>query len=81
MRIGFENTANDHILDLINLYSIDLLSLHGRTVKEMYHSSVHYDLIAHTVQRVNCPVLANGNVTSACTTAAAVLDTTGAAGS
>lgn len=80
MRIGFENTANfDRILDLINLYDIDLLSLHGRTVKEMYHSSVHYDLIAHAVQRVNCPVLANGNVTSA-TTAAAVLDTTGAAG-
>lgn len=80
MRIGFENTANfDRILDLINLYNIDLLSLHGRTVKEMYHSSVHYDLIAHAVERVNCPVLANGNVTSA-TSAAAVLNTTGAAG-
>jgi len=47
---GFENTANfNRILDLINLYDIDLLSLHGRTVKEMYHSSVHYDLIAHAV--------------------------------
>ncbi len=80
MRIGFENTAHfDRILDLINLYNIDLLSLHGRTVKEMYHSSVHYDLIAEAVQRVNCPVLANGNVTSA-TSAAAVLDSTGAAG-
>ena len=80
MRIGFENTANfDRILDLINLYDIDLLSLHGRTVKEMYHAAVHYDLIAYAVQRVNCPVLANGNVTSA-TSAAAVLDTTGAAG-
>lgn len=80
MRIGFEDTANfDHILDLINLYDIDLLSLHGRTVKEMYHSPVHYDLIAHAVQRVNCPVLANGNVTSA-TSAAAILKTTGAAG-
>lgn len=80
MRIGFENTANfDRILELINLYNIDLLSLHGRTVKEMYHSSVHYDLIAHAVQQVNCPVLANGNVTSA-TSAAAVLHTTGAAG-
>jgi len=80
MRIGFENTANfDRILDLINLHNIDLLSLHGRTVKEMYHSPVHYDLIAYAVQRVNCPVLANGNVTSAAS-AAAVLDTTGAAG-
>ena len=80
MRIGFEDTANfDRILDLINLHKIDLLSLHGRTVKEMYYGNVHYDLIAHAVQRVNCPVLANGNVTSAAT-AAAVLETTGAAG-
>jgi tRNA-dihydrouridine synthase len=80
MRIGFEDTANfERILDLINLHKIDLLSLHGRTVKEMYHSAVHYDLIARATQRVNCPVLANGNVTSAAT-AATVLENTGAAG-
>ncbi len=80
MRIGFDDTANfDRILDLINRYNIDLLSLHGRTVKEMYHSAVHYDLIAHAVQRVTCPVLANGNVTSA-NSALAVLSQTGAAG-
>ena len=80
MRIGFENTANfDCLLDLINQYDINLLSLHGRTVKEMYHSAVHYDFIAHAVQQVDCPVLANGNVTSAAA-AAAVLSSTGAAG-
>jgi tRNA-dihydrouridine synthase B len=80
MRIGFENTDHfDCLLELINRHQINLLSLHGRTVKEMYHSVVHYDLIAHAVQRVNCPVLANGNVTSAAS-AAAILATTGAAG-
>jgi tRNA-dihydrouridine synthase B len=80
MRIGFENTDNfDALLELINCHHIDLLSLHGRTVKEMYQGTVHYDLIAHAVQRVNCPVLANGNVTSA-PTAAAILAETGAAG-
>lgn len=80
MRIGFEDTANfDRLLALINLHNIDLLSLHGRTVKEMYHSNVHYEFITHAVQRVNCPVLANGNVTSAIS-AADVLNTTGAAG-
>lgn len=80
MRLGFDDTANfDRILDLINRHDIDLLSLHGRTVKELYHSIVHYDLIAHAVQRVQCPVLANGNVTSAAA-AAAVLTQTGAAG-
>jgi len=80
MRIGFENTANfDCLLDLINQHDIDLLSLHGRTVKQMYYGAVHYDLIAHAVLRVNCPVLANGNITSA-SSAAAVLSQTGAAG-
>jgi tRNA-dihydrouridine synthase B len=80
MRIGFEDTANfEPLLDLINRHGIDLLSLHGRTVKEMYQGAVHYDLIAHAVQQVNCPVLANGNVTSAAA-AIAVLEKTGAAG-
>ncbi len=80
MRIGFEDTAHfDRVLDLIDKHQIDLLSLHGRTVKEMYHSAVHYDLIAHAVRRVSCPVLANGNVTSAAS-AVTVLSQTGAAG-
>ncbi|MBI4784286.1 MAG: tRNA-dihydrouridine synthase family protein [Oscillatoriophycideae cyanobacterium NC_groundwater_1537_Pr4_S-0.65um_50_18] len=80
MRIGFEDTENfDRILDLINRHDIDLLSLHGRTVKEMYHGAVHYDRIAHAVQRVKCPVLANGNITSAAA-AVATLDQTQAAG-
>lgn len=80
MRIGFEDTANfDRILTLIDRHDIDLLSLHGRTVKQMYHGTVHYDLIAHAVQRLRCPVLANGNVTSAAS-AMAVLSQTQAAG-
>jgi len=80
MRVGFDNTDNfDRLLDVIDQHDIDLLSLHGRTVKEMYYGSVHYDLIAHAVQRLNCPVLANGNITSAAS-ASAVLSQTGAAG-
>jgi nifR3 family TIM-barrel protein len=80
MRVGFENTDNFYeILDIINRHSIDLLSLHGRTVKDMYHGAVKYDLIASAVRRVDCPVLANGNIYSA-TTALEVLSQTGAAG-
>jgi len=80
MRIGFADTANfDRLLDLVNEHRVDLLSVHGRTVKEMYRSEVHYDWIAHAVRRVRCPVLANGNLTSAAR-AAAVLAATGAAG-
>ena len=80
MRVGFENTDNFYkILDIIADNNIDLLSLHGRTVKDMYHGKVKYDLIAEAVRRVNCPVLANGNIKSA-TTALEVLSQTGAAG-
>jgi nifR3 family TIM-barrel protein len=80
MRVGFENTDNFYeILDLINRHNIDLLSLHGRTVKDMYHGEVKYDLIAEAVRRVDCPVLANGNINSA-KTALEVLSQTGAAG-
>jgi tRNA-dihydrouridine synthase len=80
MRIGFDTTANyERILGLINKHSVDLLSVHGRTVKEMYRSEVHYDYIGVATRAVRCPVLANGNVTSAAK-AASVLAATGAAG-
>ena len=80
MRIGFDSTENfQHLLELINKHRVDLLSLHGRTVKEMYRSEVHYEFIAEAVRSVRCPVLANGNVTSAAK-AQEILNRTGAAG-
>ncbi|MDX2187590.1 MAG: tRNA-dihydrouridine synthase family protein [Opitutaceae bacterium] len=80
MRIGFEDTRHfDTLLDLINTHRVDLLVVHGRTVREMYRSEVHYDAIAHAASRVRCPVLANGNVTSAAK-AREVISQTGAAG-
>jgi tRNA-dihydrouridine synthase B len=80
MRIGFDDTVHfDRLVDLVNEYRVDLLAVHGRTVKEMYRSEVHYDFIARAVSRARCPVLANGNVTSA-VRAGAILDETRAAG-
>ena len=80
MRIGFDSTANyAAVLELINKHGVDLLSVHGRSVKEGYHSEVHYDFIGQAARTVRCPVLANGNITSAAK-AAAVLTETGAAG-
>jgi tRNA-dihydrouridine synthase len=80
MRIGFDSVANfDPVLELVNRHQVDLLSVHGRTVKEMYRSEVHYDFIATAVRGVRCPVLANGNVTSSAR-ADAILRDTGAAG-
>jgi tRNA-dihydrouridine synthase len=80
MRIGFDSTDNfRRILELLNKHGIDLLSVHGRTVQERYFGDVHYDQIALAVQTMNCPVLANGNITSAAR-AKQVLEATGAYG-
>lgn len=79
-RIGFEDTAPfDGLIELINKHCVDLLSLHGRTVKGLYRSEVDYGMIEHAAESATCPVLANGNVSSA-SKAAWVLERTGAAG-
>ena len=80
MRIGFDDTANfARVLELVDGHGIDLLTVHGRTVREMYRSEVRYECIARAAARVRCPVLANGNVTSFAK-AAEVVAATGAAG-
>ncbi len=80
MRIGFEDDAHfERILGIVVRHQVDLLTVHGRTVREMYRSEVHYDKIAQAAARVPCPLLANGNVTSAARAAEIVRDT-GAAG-
>jgi tRNA-dihydrouridine synthase B len=79
-RIGFDSPeVFEQLLPIFARHSIDLLTVHGRTVKEMYWSEVHYDHIARAVQAVPCPVLANGNVYSAAR-AQQVLQETGARG-
>ncbi len=65
-RIGFDNPAVfSELLPIFARHSIDLLTVHGRTVAEMYRSAVHYDYIARAVESLPCPVIANGNVYSA----------------
>ncbi len=79
-RLGFDSPAVfEELLPIFAKHSIDLLTVHGRTVKEMYRSEVHYDFIARAVAAMPCPVLANGNVYSA-RKAAEVLRLTGARG-
>src|SRR5258706_7690467 len=65
-RIGFESSAvYSELLEVFARHSLDLLTVHGRTVKEMYRSEVHYDFIAQAVSALPFPVMANGNVYSA----------------
>ena len=79
-RLGFDSPAVfEELLPIFAKHSIDLLTVHGRTVYEMYRTEVHYDFIARAVEAMPCPVLANGNVSSA-TKALEILEITGAAG-
>lgn len=79
-RIGFDSSdVFSEMLPIFAKHSLDLLTVHGRTVKEMYRTEVHYDFIQRAVADLPCPVLANGNVYSA-QKAKEVLDFTGARG-
>jgi len=65
-RVGFDDPATfDKLLPILGKHSLDLLTVHGRTVKEMYWSEVRYDLIERAAAVMECPVLANGNVSTA----------------
>ena len=65
-RIGFESAKEfDALLPLFAKHPIDLLTVHARTVTQMYRPGVRYDLIAHAAKEMRCPVLLNGNVFSA----------------
>jgi len=79
-RLGFDSPGVfAELLPIFARHDLDLLTVHGRTVAEMYRAEVHYDIIARAVQEMPCPVLANGNVSSAAN-AAAILTQTGARG-
>jgi tRNA-dihydrouridine synthase len=79
-RIGFDDPGVfDQLLAIFGRHSLDLLTVHGRTVTEMYRSEVHYDFIARAVEAMSCPVIANGNIHSPAK-AEEVLRLTGAQG-
>lgn len=65
-RLGFESPAEfEQLLVLFGKHPIDLLTVHGRTVLQMYRPGVRYDLIAQAAKQLPCPVLLNGNIHSA----------------
>lgn len=64
-RLGFEDERTLHeLLPIFQKHSLDLLTVHGRTVLQMYRPGVRYDLIALAAAEMNCPVLANGDVST-----------------
>lgn len=62
-RLGFDEADEfESLLAVFAKHEIDLLSVHGRTVKERYQTPVHVDQVKLAVELLGCPVVANGNV-------------------
>jgi tRNA-dihydrouridine synthase B len=75
-RIGFDDERIfDRLLELITKHHVDLVTVHGRTVLQMYRPGVRYDLIGQAAKTLACPVLANGDVTSPAQALALVAET------
>ncbi len=79
-RLGYDRPEEfPALLDLFRRHAIDALTVHGRTVREMYGPVVHYDAIARAAELMPCPVFANGNVRDV-DSARRIAEITGAAG-
>jgi tRNA-dihydrouridine synthase B len=79
-RVGFDLPGEfDRLLDVFTTHPMNALTVHGRTVKEMYRTEIHYNRIAQAVRSMTCPVFANGNVLNV-GAAKSTVELTGASG-
>jgi len=80
MRYGFEDDRHyDAILAMLRDNGVDLVTVHARTVTQMYRGTPDYGSITRAVKALPCPVIANGDLSSAAK-AKAIVDQTGACG-
>lgn len=79
-RIGYDHPAEfEAILEIFAKHEIDALAIHGRTVRDKYQTPVREECVKMAVERMACPVMANGNVVNVAT-GRAYHEKTGAAG-
>jgi tRNA-dihydrouridine synthase len=79
-RLGFDDERTlEVLLPLFRKHAVDLVTVHGRTVLQMYRGGICHDLIALASRELSCPVIANGNISTP-SDAAEALASTGAAG-
>jgi tRNA-dihydrouridine synthase B len=64
MRIGFDEINGVERAKLIEQSGADMLTVHGRTVKQLYTGETNYEEIAKIKSFLKIPVLANGNIDS-----------------
>ena len=79
-RIGYQSVNElDELIEVYKKHALDLITVHGRTVRQMYRDPVDYEAIKMAVCSLPFPVLANGSIDSA-RKAMNVLASTGARG-
>jgi tRNA-dihydrouridine synthase len=79
-RLGFDSDEEfDRLLPVFAKHSLDALTVHARTVAQLYRLPVHYGRIRQAATAMPCPVIANGHVHDAAQ-AQQVLAATGARG-
>jgi len=64
MRIGFDEINGVERAKLIEDSGAEILTVHGRTVKQMYLGETNYEEIKNIKAALKIPVLANGNIDS-----------------
>ena len=64
MRIGFDEINGVDRAKLIEDSGAEILTVHGRTVRQMYGGETNYEEIKKIKSALKIPVLANGDITS-----------------
>ncbi len=63
IRLGYDKSVVEDRAKLLEDLGIVFLTIHGRTVKQMYRGKADYDEIKKGAQAVKIPVIANGDIT------------------
>jgi len=63
MRLGYNEVVAVDRAKMLEDLGIKFLTVHGRTVKQMYKGNANYKEIKKVIKEVNIPVIANGDIT------------------